>query len=61
MHWSTLLFIRTFWDSMWSPEPRERIWMANYIFQQDSVPAHTAQTAQEFLRENMVEFLIPAV
>jgi hypothetical protein len=32
----------------------------NYIFQQDSEPAHTARTTQEFLRETMVEFWTPA-
>jgi hypothetical protein len=31
----------------------------NYVFQQDSAPAHTARTTQQFLRENMVEFWIP--
>jgi hypothetical protein len=31
----------------------------NYVFQQDSVPAHTARTTQEFLRETMAEFWTP--
>jgi hypothetical protein len=28
----------------------------SYIFQQDSVPAHTARTTQQFFRETMAEF-----
>ncbi len=32
----------------------------NYVFQQDSAPAHTAKTTQEFLRETMAEFWTPA-
>jgi hypothetical protein len=31
-----------------------------YISQQDSALANTARTTQEFLRENMVEFWMPA-
>jgi hypothetical protein len=32
----------------------------NYVFQQDSAPAHTARTTQEFLTETMAEFWTPA-
>ncbi len=32
----------------------------NYFFQQDSVPAHTAHTTQQFLREAVAEFWTPA-
>jgi hypothetical protein len=32
----------------------------NYVFQQDSAPAHTAQTTQQFLRETMAKFWTPA-
>jgi hypothetical protein len=28
----------------------------NYVFQQNSAPAQTARTTQEFLRENLPEF-----
>ncbi len=28
----------------------------NYVFQQDSAPAHIARTTHEFLRENMADF-----
>jgi hypothetical protein len=31
-----------------------------YVFEQDSAPAHTAQTTQQFLRETMAEFWTPA-
>jgi hypothetical protein len=31
----------------------------NYVFQQNSAPAHTATTTQEFLRENLPEFWMP--
>jgi hypothetical protein len=32
----------------------------NYIFQQDSAPAHTARTTQQYLKETMAEFWTPA-
>jgi hypothetical protein len=32
----------------------------NYVFPQDSAPAYTARTTQEFLRETMAEFWTPA-
>ncbi len=41
--------------------PRQRMNPdGDYIFQQDSTPAHTAQTTQEFLRENIVDFWTPS-
>jgi hypothetical protein len=32
----------------------------NYVFQQDSAQAHTAQTTQQFLKETIAEFWTPA-